>query len=102
MNIYKIILGYTATKLTLYPESIIMKSRKNIGSENMKKAFIENICCEGCARDVKHILESIYGISKVVVLCEGGYALYEGYVSAKVIEEALKEEGYHLVEIVNE
>ncbi len=68
----------------------------------MKKALIESICCEGCARDVKHILEGIYGISKVVVSCEGGYALFEGYVSAKVIEEALKEEGYHLVEIVNE
>lgn len=68
----------------------------------MKKAIIEGICCEGCARDVKHVLEGIYGISNVVVSYEEGYSTFEGYVSAKVIEEVLKEEGYHLVEIVNE
>ncbi|MDD3478219.1 MAG: heavy-metal-associated domain-containing protein [Candidatus Izemoplasmatales bacterium] len=62
----------------------------------MKKAMISNICCEGCARDVKHVLEGIYGISEVQVSVEGGYATFEGYVSEKVIKQALSEEGYQL------
>ena len=66
----------------------------------MKKAFISNICCEGCARDVKFILENIYGITNVTVSLDGGYATFEGYVSEKVISQALEEEGYHLDKIV--
>lgn len=65
----------------------------------MKKAIISNICCEGCARDIKHVLESIYGVTDVVVSKEDGYASFEGYVSEKVISQALEEEGYHLVKI---
>jgi len=66
----------------------------------MKKAVIENICCEGCARDVKHVMEGIYGISNVTVSLEGGFATFDGFVSEKVIAEALEEEGYHLVQIL--
>jgi len=80
-----------------------MKS-KIIHDENevngMKKAIISNICCEGCARDIKYVLERIYGITDVTVSKEGGFATYEGYVSEKVISQALKEEGYHLDKIV--
>lgn len=66
----------------------------------MKKAVINNICCAGCARDVKHVLESIYGISNVQVSVEGGYATFEGFVSTKIISDALALEGYELVEII--
>jgi len=67
----------------------------------MKKAYIEGICCEGCARDVKHILEGIYGITDVKVSCEDGSATFDGYVSSKVIEDALNSEGYRLIEVIN-
>lgn len=83
------------TKLD-YNETTNKRGKKGV---IMKKAWIDGICCEGCARDVKHVLESIYGISDVQVFCLEGYALFEGFVSHKVIEEALKEEGYSLKEI---
>ncbi|MBN2504017.1 MAG: heavy-metal-associated domain-containing protein [Bacilli bacterium] len=67
----------------------------------MKKAIIKGMCCEGCARDVKHVLESIYGITNVKVSCEDGTALFDGFVSKKIIEEALRKEGYQLTEISN-
>lgn len=67
----------------------------------MKKAIIKGMCCEGCARDVKKVLEGIYGISKVEVFCDEGYAIYEGFVSKKVISDILAEEGYQLVDIIN-
>mgnify|MGYP000920201047 FL=1 len=66
----------------------------------MKKAIIENIHCEGCAKDIKHVLESVYGVSNVQVSYQGGYALFDGYVSKEVIESALAEEGYRLIDIV--
>jgi copper chaperone len=66
----------------------------------MKKAIIKNICCEGCARDVKYVLENIYGITNVFVSFDGGYATFEGYVSEKVVKQALSEEGYQLEKIV--
>ena len=66
----------------------------------MKKAIISNICCEGCARDVKYVLENVYGITNVTVSLDGGYATFEGYVSEKVIAQALEDEGYHLEKII--
>ncbi|MBU1145263.1 MAG: heavy-metal-associated domain-containing protein [Firmicutes bacterium] len=66
----------------------------------MKKAIIGNICCEGCAKDVKHLLESIFGITNVSVSFEGGYATFEGFVSTKVISDLLASEGYQLIEII--
>lgn len=66
----------------------------------MKKAFISNIHCEGCAKDIKNVLEHIYGISNVSVSFDEGYALFDGFVSDKVITQALIEEGYHLEKIV--
>ncbi|HRX92430.1 MAG TPA: heavy metal-associated domain-containing protein [Candidatus Izemoplasmatales bacterium] len=68
----------------------------------MKKAIIKGICCNGCAKDVQHILESIYGISDVTVSADEGYATFKGYVSEKVIASALEQKGYHLIEIINE
>ncbi|HOP57277.1 MAG TPA: heavy metal-associated domain-containing protein [Bacillota bacterium] len=68
----------------------------------MKKAIIEGICCNGCARDVQHILEGIYGVTDVSVSAEDGVATFKGYVSKKVIAATLEEEGYHLVELISE
>jgi copper chaperone CopZ len=68
----------------------------------MKKAIIEGMCCSGCAKDVKAVLSKIYGITVAEVSLEGGYALFDGFVAKKVIEEALEAEGYHLKEIVKE
>lgn len=80
-----------------------MKCRKRHlfeGVRTMKKAIISNIHCEGCAKDIKNVLEHVYGVSNVQVSFEGGYATFEGYVSDKVISQALLEEGYHLEKIV--
>jgi len=65
----------------------------------MKKAIIEGMCCPGCAKDVKNILTGIFGITNVEVSLEGGYALFEGFVSKEVIAEALAPEGYKLIRI---
>jgi len=65
----------------------------------MKKAIIEGICCEGCARDIVHILNGIYGISNVKVSVEDCSATYEGFVSQEVIRTALASEGYRLITI---
>ena len=65
----------------------------------MKKAIIDNMCCEGCANEVKRIFESIYGINYVSVSLEESTVIYEGYVSQKVIEEALQGTSYNLVQI---
>lgn len=65
----------------------------------MKKAFIDGICCDGCARDVMHILSNIYGVTNVTVDCEQGFATFDGFVSKEVISEALAQEGYRLVTI---
>ncbi|MDD4183836.1 MAG: heavy metal-associated domain-containing protein [Candidatus Izemoplasmatales bacterium] len=67
----------------------------------MKKAIIKGMCCEGCAKDVKHVLESIYGISQVEVFCDEGYALFSGFVSKQVIADYLSQEGYQLVDVEN-
>ena len=65
----------------------------------MKKAIIKGMCCQGCAREVKHILENLYGITNVEVFCDEGYAVFDGYVSKKVIQNSLADAGYQLVEI---
>lgn len=65
----------------------------------MKKAIIEGMCCPGCAKDVKTILTGIFGISNVQVSLEGGYALFDGFVSKEVIADALAPEGYKLIRI---
>ncbi|MFA5006271.1 MAG: heavy-metal-associated domain-containing protein [Candidatus Izemoplasmatales bacterium] len=65
----------------------------------MKRAIIEGMCCEGCARDVKKVLEGIYGITDVRVFLTDGYATFEGFVSKDVIAASLADEGYRLVSI---
>ncbi len=65
----------------------------------MKKAVIENMCCEGCAEEVRHIFEDIYGIVNVKVSVDDSSVTYEGYVSKRVIEGALRGTNYKLVTI---
>jgi len=66
----------------------------------MKKAIIEGMCCEGCAKDVKFVLSNIYGLTDVKVFLTEGYATFEGFVSKEVISNALTLEGYRLVDLV--
>lgn len=65
----------------------------------MKKAVIENMCCEGCAEEVRHIFEDIYGVFDVRVSVDDSSVTYDGYVSKRVIEEALQGTNYKLVTI---
>ena len=68
----------------------------------MKKAIIEGMCCSGCGKDIKFILSNIYGISNVTVSFEGGYVLFDGFVSRDIIAATLLDEGYKLIDIVKE
>jgi copper chaperone CopZ len=65
----------------------------------MKKAIIDGMCCEGCARDINHIFKNIYGVTNVEVSLEGCYVLFDGFVSNDVISSALAVEGYKLLSI---
>jgi len=65
----------------------------------MKKAIIEGMCCNGCAEEAKHIFTNIYGISNVSVSLDDESITYEGFVSKRVIEDALKGTSYTLVSI---
>ncbi len=62
----------------------------------MKKAIVEGMCCKGCAEEVKHIFTNIYGISNVSVSLDDETVTYEGFVSKRVIEDALKGTSYKL------
>lgn len=65
----------------------------------MKKAIIEGMCCEGCARDDRNVLAGLYGITNVTVSLSGGYATFDGFVSKEVITATLAAEGYRLVSL---
>ncbi|XFA98486.1 cation transporter [Candidatus Izemoplasma sp. B36] len=65
----------------------------------MKKAIVENICCEGCAEHVKHIFENIYGIKDVKVSVDDSSVTYHGYISKRIIETALEGTNYKLIRI---
>lgn len=65
----------------------------------MKKAIVEGMCCKGCAEEVKHIFQNIYGVSNVQVIKDEDTVTYNGFVSKRVIEEALEETSYKLKSI---
>ena len=65
----------------------------------MKKAIVEGMCCKGCAEEVKHIFQNIYGVSNVQVQKDDDAVTYEGFVSKRVIEEALQDTSYKLKSI---
>jgi copper chaperone CopZ len=65
----------------------------------MKKAIIDGMCCKGCANEVKHIFENIYGVKNVEISEDRTYLTYEGFVSKRIVQEALTNTSYKLVEI---
>ncbi len=65
----------------------------------MKKAIVDGICCEGCAEEIKHIFVNIYGVSNVSVSVDDCAVTYDGYVSKRIIEEALQGTHYKLKEV---
>ncbi len=65
----------------------------------MKRAYIDEIHCKGCANELIKIFESIYGLSNVSVSVENDYVSYDGYVSERVIREALENTKFKLVRI---
>jgi len=67
----------------------------------MKTVYIKGICCKGCAKELEGIFEKIYGISDVKVSTENCTVTYEGYVSNKVILEALEGTKYQVEKIVS-
>jgi copper chaperone CopZ len=68
----------------------------------MKKVYIKGICCKGCAKELEGLFEKIYGISNVNVSTENCTVTYDGYVSNKVILEALEGTKYQVEKIVSE
>lgn len=64
----------------------------------MRKLIIKGICCIGCAKELESIFNKIYGIKNVVVSQEDCSITYDGYVSKRVIEEALKKTDYEVEE----
>ncbi|MBI9009620.1 MAG: heavy-metal-associated domain-containing protein [Tenericutes bacterium] len=65
----------------------------------MKKAIIDGMCCKGCANEVKNIFEHIYGVSNVKISDDNSFVTYEGYVSKRIVQEALAKTNYELVKI---
>jgi|AntAceMinimDraft_18_1070375.scaffolds.fasta_scaffold04928_3 copper chaperone CopZ len=65
----------------------------------MKKAIIDGMCCKGCANEVKHIFENIYGVNNVEISEDRTYVIYEGFVSKRIVQEALINTNYKLVNI---
>jgi copper chaperone CopZ len=68
----------------------------------MKTVYIKGICCKGCAKELEGIFENIYGISNVKVSTEDCAVTYDGYISEKVILEALEGTEYKVEKIVSE
>lgn len=68
----------------------------------MKRAYIDEIHCKGCASELKHLFESIYGLSNITVCVEEDYVSYDGFVSERVIQEALANTKFKLIKVVKE
>ncbi len=65
----------------------------------MKKAIIEGMCCKGCANEVKSIFENIYGVSDVLISDDNSFVTFEGYVSKRIVQEALSKTNYKVINI---
>ncbi len=66
---------------------------------NMKTVHIKGICCKGCAKELENIFSNIYGVSNVEVSVDTCTVTYEGYVSNRVIIEALENTDYEVEKI---
>ncbi|MCF7924466.1 MAG: hypothetical protein K9L64_05095 [Candidatus Izimaplasma sp.] len=68
----------------------------------MKKVLIKGICCKGCQKQLENIFNNIYGIKNVVVSQEDCSVVYDGYVSKRVIEQALKGTSFEIDKFLSE
>lgn len=68
----------------------------------MKKLIIKGICCRGCKKQLETIFNNIYGIKNVRVSDEDCSISYDGYVSKRVIEQALKGTDYEVEKYLSE
>jgi copper chaperone CopZ len=68
----------------------------------MKKIFIKGICCRGCKKQLESIFNQIYGIKNVIVSQEDCSVSYDGYVSKRIIEQALKGTDFEIEKFVTE
>ncbi len=68
----------------------------------MKKLIIAGICCRGCKKQLETIFNNVYGIKNVVVSQEDCSVTYDGYVSKRVIEQALKGTDYKIEKYLSE
>jgi copper chaperone CopZ len=68
----------------------------------MKKIIIKGICCRGCKKQLEAIFNQIYGIKNVQVSQEDCSVSYEGYVSKRIIEQALKGTDFEIEKFVTE
>lgn len=62
----------------------------------MKKILIKGVCCKGCKKELEGIFSNIYGVKNVSVSMDDCSISYEGYVSKRVIEQALKGTDYEV------
>gem|GEM_PF-560833 len=62
----------------------------------MKKVYIKGICCKGCEKELTKIFSNIYGVKNVSVSQEDCTVSYEGYISERVIQQALKSTDYEI------
>jgi copper chaperone CopZ len=62
----------------------------------MKKIIMKGICCKGCAKDLENIFKNIYGIKNVKVSVKNCTVTYDGYVSKRVILQALENTRYEV------
>jgi copper chaperone CopZ len=68
----------------------------------MKKIILKGICCRGCKKQLETIFSQIYGIKNVLVSQEDCSVTYDGYVSKRIIEQALKGTDFVIEKFVTE
>jgi len=68
----------------------------------MKKILIKGICCRGCEKQLEGIFEQIYGIKNVQVSQQDCSVSYDGYVSKRIIEQALRGTDFKIEKFVSD
>ncbi|MFW5888898.1 MAG: cation transporter [Bacillota bacterium] len=68
----------------------------------MKKVLLKGICCKGCKKQLESIFNNIYGVKNVTVSQEDCSVEFDGYVSKRVIEQALKETDFEIEKFLSE
>lgn len=68
----------------------------------MKKIIMKGICCKGCAKDLENIFSQLYGLENVNVSYENCTVTYDGYVSKRVILQALENTSYQVEAFISD